>query len=288
MLRIGAFAGSVLVGLAFLVLAQEPQPKGVKEAKNPDASARAAAVRKALAERLEVPDEFRKPTERVPFRIVLAHIAGVLAERKQSLDIAIDSAAFKEAAEGDAIDILESDISFPPFVPTATVQDLLAAALKQIPTNNATYLIRNGRVDILTHEGANIRLLLDQGVAVQFRELPLKLAIEELADRTGVTVMIDPRCGAELNKSVSLQAQNDISPRGILSAWADMFELKLLVDEHRVLLMPRAEYLKNLREQVEEAQLLQQIEKTKILDHPVPEPPVRIRGRGKSVVPAGA
>jgi hypothetical protein len=178
MLRIGAFAGSVLVGLAFLVLAQEPQPKGVKEAKNPDASARAAAVRKALAERLEVPDEFRKPTERVPFRIVLAHIAGVLAERKQSLDIAIDSAAFKEAAEGDAIDILESDISFPPFVPTATVQDLLAAALKQIPTNNATYLIRNGRVDILTHEGANIRLLLDQGVAVQFRELPLKLAIE--------------------------------------------------------------------------------------------------------------
>jgi hypothetical protein len=71
--------------------------------------------------------------------------------------------------------------------------------------------------------------------------------------------MIDPRCGAELNKSVNVRAQNDISPRGILTSWADMFELKLVVDDHRVLLMPRADYLKKLRDQVEESQLRLQI-----------------------------
>jgi hypothetical protein len=259
MLRIGALAGSVLVGLAFLVFAQEPQPKGAKEVKNPDTSARAAAVRKALAERIEIDEEFRKPNQKVPFRLVLKYLVDKLALLKQPLDVVIDQASFNKATAGDTFDLLEVDVTFPPFLPTATVQECLEIALRQVPTDNATFLIRNGRIDILTSDESNINVLLDKGIAIQFREFPLKLAIEELAEHTGLTVMIDPRCGAELNKSVNVRAQNDISPRGILTSWADMFELKLVVDDHRVLLMPRADYLKKLRDQVEESQLRLQI-----------------------------
>jgi len=259
MLRIGTFAGSVVIGLAFLVFAQETLPKGGDDGKKTEATSRSALARKALAERIEVPEEFRKQGQPSPFRFVLSYIDGALADRKQSLQIVVDQASFREANQGDPLEILETVITFSPFLKTATVQEMLEYSLKQVPTGNATYLVKNGNIEILTHDAANINVLLDQGIAIQFRELPLKLAIDDLADRTGFTVMIDPRCVAVLNNSVSLQSQNDISPRGILSSWADMFDLKLLVDEHRVMLMPRGDYLKKLSNQVDEEKALSQI-----------------------------
>src|SRR6185369_12382742 len=104
-----------------------------------------------------------------------------------------------------------------------------------------------------------IQILLDQGIAIQFRDVPLRFAIEDLADRTGLTVMVDPRCGVGLSSSVTLQTQNDVSVRGILSSWADMFDLKLMINDHRVFLMPRAEYLKKLADQGEEVHLLKKV-----------------------------
>jgi hypothetical protein len=254
MVRIATFAGSVLVGLAFLVLAQEnPLPKS-KVGKGASTPSRSAAVRQALAERIDVPEEFRKPGQPVPLRSALSYIDEKLANQNQQLQIDVERESFK-AANGDPIDILESNVSLPPFFKSMTVQETLEIMLKQAPIPT-TYLIRNGHIVILARDAANIHGLLDQGIAIHFREVPLKYAIEDLADRTGLTVMVDPRCGAGLSSSVSLQTQNDVSVRGILSSWADMFDLKLMINDHRVLLMPRAEYLKKLADQGEEVHLL--------------------------------
>src|SRR4051794_12052315 len=125
MLRIGAIAGSSLVGLALLVFAQESPIKGENTAKKPETRSRTELARKALAERIEIPEGFRRPGQPVLFREVLAYIADALGERKQSLDINFDEASFKEGADGDDVNCGEMPITFPPSLRSATVQDML-------------------------------------------------------------------------------------------------------------------------------------------------------------------
>src|SRR5437762_1361892 len=115
MLRIGTIAASVIVGLAFLVFAQEPLPKGGNDGKKTEAMSRSALARKALAERIEVPEEFRKPGQAVPFRQVFAYIGDSLADRKQSLQFVVDLTSFKDANMGDPLDLHEVVVAFPPF-----------------------------------------------------------------------------------------------------------------------------------------------------------------------------
>jgi len=257
MVRIATFAGSILVGLAFLVFAQDTPSQKSNGGKNTTTASRSAAARKALAEPIEVPEEFRKPGQPVPLRSALSYIDERLANGNQLLQIDVEHASFKDGS-GDPLDILETSVSLPPFFRSMTVQEMLEIMLKKAPIPT-TYLIRNGHIVILARDAANIHTLLDHGIAIQFRDVPLKFAIEDLADRTGLTVMVDPRCGAGLSSSVTLQTQNDVSVRGILTAWADMFDLKLMINDHRVFLMPRAEYLKKLHDQLEESHLLQKI-----------------------------
>ncbi len=254
MFRIVTLAASVIVSLAVFVFAQDTPPKRAGEAKKADEVSRSAMARKALAERIEIPKEFRV---RIPLRAVQKYLITSLAGRNQSLELMIDQSSFKEEA-GDSSDMADESVVFPDDLKSLSVQDILLFAINQISNGNATFVIVNGRVDIMTREAASIRRRLNHGIAIEFRDVPLKAAIEELSERTGVTIMIDPRCAA-MNKSVTLQSQNDTSLRGILSSWADIYDLKMLVDEHRVLIMPRADYMKKLRDQVEEAKMLDEL-----------------------------
>jgi hypothetical protein len=287
MLRIGTFAGSVIFGLAFLVLAQESLPKGAGDGKKPETISRAASVRKALGELIDIPQAIQEPNS-ATVRQVLSLLNTQLATKGVLLEIFIDQTSFS-AETPDSQKILEYEVKYPASLRALTVQQAFDILIDQIPTLNATYLVKDGRIVVTTHEAARISYLLDQGIAVQLRDVPLKVAIEELGERAGVTIMVDPRCGAEMNKSVSLQTQNDASLRGILSSWADMNDLKLVVDEHRVMLMPRGDYLKKLRDQLEEAKLLSQILKTETFEPSVLLPlEAQPRQRGRKSGSGGA
>ncbi len=254
MFRIGTFAATILLGWAVFVFAQESLLKGVGEAKKTDAVARTTPVRKALGTRIEIPVGFKSPLR---FGRILSAISELLAAKNQPIEIVVDSKSFREEI-GDGVEWNAVEVNFPmTFFPTMTAQEALTMAIDQLPSGG-TFLIVNGRVEIMTREAASIRRRLNQPIASEFSDVPLKTAIEELAERAGVTIMIDPRCAA-MNKAVTLQGQNDTSLRGILSSWADMYDLKMLVDEHRVLLMPRADYMRRLRDQAAESELMEKI-----------------------------
>ena len=69
----------------------------------------------------------------------------------QELPILIDTSAFKEAADADMVlDIYDSPVKFPPYPKTMTVATALRLALSQVPTNNATYIIRRSFIEITT------------------------------------------------------------------------------------------------------------------------------------------
>ncbi|MBI3410031.1 MAG: VWA domain-containing protein [Planctomycetes bacterium] len=113
-------------------------PVGLKEAKQ---------IEKYLSEKVEMKD-FLNP-------MTLKEALGLLYEKFQAknmeLPILIDSAAFKEE-NPDAPDIYEASVKFQPFPKWMPAATFLRLALSQVPTNNATYLIRRNFIEITTNE----------------------------------------------------------------------------------------------------------------------------------------
>lgn len=117
-----------------------------------DPAGRAAAnsTMKLLEDEIEIPEEFKQP---VPFKLVLKLFGDKLAARGKDLPVWIDQNAFKEDA-AEAPELLESNVTFPPFLKRMQIATALRVALSQMPTNNATYMIRRDYIEITTIDRA--------------------------------------------------------------------------------------------------------------------------------------
>jgi hypothetical protein len=260
-----AFAPVVVVGLIALaataVRSDEEADKAAKdkaaiealEAKLPAATS--ASLRRFLFEKVEIPDAFRSAP--VPLKIVLGYLSERAAQRGESLQIMIDKQAFKDAAP-DSADLLDAPIEFSAFVRSMTYRQVLELTLSQLP-GDATYLVREGYVVIVTAAVARIDRLLERRVAIEFRNKPLIAAIEDLSERTGLDIAVDSRCDDGNKKVVTLQTEKGMTVRGILESIADMNDLKIVVTAHRVTVLPHSIYLKRLGDQVQEAKLRREI-----------------------------
>src|SRR5207302_3504080 len=80
---------------------------------------------------------------------------------------------------------------------------LLRDALRQIPTQDATYLIRRGQVEIVTFDLTDPGYLLGLRVTAQFDKRPLDEALEELSHQTGATIVLDSRLGDKTKTPVT-------------------------------------------------------------------------------------
>lgn len=234
-------------------------PTPAQDAEKETARTRSAAVRKSLAEPVEMPEEFKQP---VPLKLVFQYLRDKLSGQGMELPIEIDYAAFKDE-NPESPELLESNVVYPTFLRRVAVQDAVAIALKQFPASNATQRVVDGRLLITTVAAGKNNAMLDRGVAFGTGRIALRDAIDELGDRAGLTILIDARCGAEMIKIVNVQTQQGTTARGLLTAWADMYDLKLLADDHRVVLMPRTAYFSKLRDDIEEARLLADIAKSR-------------------------
>lgn len=142
---------------------------------DPAGRAAAASIQKLLEEEIDIPEEFKQP---VPFRLVLGFFRDRLSARGKDLPVWIDQNAFKEDA-AEAPDLLEANITFPPFIRKMPIAIALRVALSQIPTNNATYLIRRDYIEITTidraimekvirvHPVADLTIPIDQSGGLQ-------------------------------------------------------------------------------------------------------------------------
>ncbi len=70
---------------------------------------------------------------------------------EDALPILVDSEAFKEE-NGDAPDIYDTQVKFPPFPRRMSIATALRLALSKVATNNATYLIRRNFIEVTTVE----------------------------------------------------------------------------------------------------------------------------------------
>src|SRR5262249_16755681 len=125
--------------------------------------AAASAIVVSLDEMLDMND-FQNP-------MMLKEFLGLLHDKleKQGREVSffVDQPSFREM-NAEAPPLNDMQIQFSPQPKRMTCAAALKHALDQVPTGNATYLIRQGRVDILASHRAKLSSLLEQKITVRF------------------------------------------------------------------------------------------------------------------------
>ncbi|MCI0457822.1 MAG: hypothetical protein L0Z62_12710 [Gemmataceae bacterium] len=152
------------------------------------------------------------------------------ASKGKDLAFVIDRNGFRDE-NPEAPDIHDAQVKFPPFPSRMSVGDALRGILRKVPTNNATFVVRPGFVEITTHDRANSRKGLQEKVMVSFYRRPLVEALEELSDRTGVSIVTDMRVRDRLQTGVTATFGNNVTLEAALRILTDMADLKLVLFE---------------------------------------------------------
>ena len=214
-----------------------------------------ASLRHLLSERVEIPDRFR--AESLPIKTVTEFLVHEALKHNELLPVTVDKLAFKDTAP-DAPDVWEIPVEFPKHLRSMTYRQVLRVCTSQTPVAG-TFILREGTIVIYPGADYKVESLLKSEIAVEFHDKPLVAAIEEICDRSGLSIAVDPHCDDGNKKTVTLQVDGGMSVRGILESIADVHDLKVLVTPTRVAVLPHAAYMKRLSEQVEAAKLERQL-----------------------------
>jgi hypothetical protein len=119
-------------------------------------------------------------------------------------------------------------------VPLGTVLRLLVGQIKG-DQYSGSYVIREGHVEVTTTYHSTIAFMLNEGwawtptrVHVEFDGVPLDEALRELADLTGVSVVVDRQVGRKAQGDVTATL-NDVPIDAAVRLLADMAGLRLVV-----------------------------------------------------------
>jgi len=148
--------------------------------------------------------------------------------RGKELPIFIDMKAFQD--EGSQA-VFKGEIPPPKLLGLPRrmrVGDLLQVMVAQFE-EESTLLVRKGRVEITTKKAASRENLLKQTFVASFDLQPLELVLEDLADISGVTVIVDGRAKDKIRTSVTARFRNDVPLRDALRMLTESAELKLVI-----------------------------------------------------------
>lgn len=176
----------------------------------------------------------------------------VESQKGTPLPISVDVDVFK-AENPDAPPIDEFQVKFPASPPQTTVYQALEVALSQVPTANANYLIRQGKLEITTDSKTDPHYLLSEKVFAVFKNTPFTDAVEELSDQTGIGFVIDPRIGGKANTPVSATFPNNTAYEVAIIILTDMVgaEAILLRDVVYITTPANAQKLRPLQQQLQ-------------------------------------
>ncbi len=159
----------------------------------------------------------------------ISSLSEQFAKRGHELTIWLDAAAFKEDSP-DAADPLETPVYLPAIPRKMPLATALRQLLSKIPSNNASYLLREGAFVITTNSRAAPAVLLRSAVTARFDKTPLEDALEELSNHTGATILLDPRVGDKARTPVTATLKNTLTLEAAVRLLAEMAELRAVVD----------------------------------------------------------
>jgi hypothetical protein len=144
----------------------------------------------------------------------------------QEVTFALDDEAYRDE-NPEAPRIYESEIHLKSLPPKTTVMYLLRQALKQLPVKSAI-VVRSGRVDIVPLSRTSKEYMLNQTFHVDLKDRPLTLALEELSDLTGVSIVIDARAKQKAQSPVTARFHDDVALQDAVRMLTEMAELKIV------------------------------------------------------------
>jgi hypothetical protein len=198
-----------------LALASFALPVQAQVTESPKLSKKTSAVYLKRAEILQLLTEEIDPAPlmKTPLRLVefLNWLqASIEARRGVVIPLFLDTDAFK--AENPAEPpVQECLLKFAAPLPRKVAGDLLGLGLDRVPTNNASFLVRQGRLEITTDERAYPFALLRERVFGSFKNSPCIAVLADLAEQTGITFTTDPQVFARVNTPVTANFVNNTS-----------------------------------------------------------------------------
>jgi hypothetical protein len=173
-----------------------------------------AALVKRLQERITIVRDFDANT---PLKDALDYLADHF-----QIVILIDTQAFKDEMNDEG----GPEVETRPVALRKPSDYTMAAALRLVFAQaHATYLIRNGVVEVTTLQAASPGRLLQHRVMATFEKKPLNEALQELAEASGMSIIVDPRA-EQAATPVTATLKNDVSLHTAVRLLADMADLK--------------------------------------------------------------
>ena len=172
------------------------------------------------------------PTKDLPrsFWDLLDYLTARTGEAGQELPFFVDVRHFSKEVQA----VLDGQLPPPrfklhPLPPRMSVRAILHFAVNQFDGGQATFLIRQGRVELTTREAAALPNLLKQTFAASFDRHPLEFVLDDLSEITGVSVVIDGRAKDRLRTPVTARFRNDVPLLEALHMVTESAGLKLVV-----------------------------------------------------------
>ncbi len=176
--------------------------------------AKISEIRKMLAEPIDI--------DLAP--VTLKEALTVLKNSHGFPALVVDAETFKEE-NPDAPDVHDTQVTLSSLkgIPRAKV---LRMILQKFNPRNATYLVRPTYVEITTFDNATPGR---QTIQASFVDRPLAEALEELAELSGISIVLDARAGDKAQAPVSARFREGTSLINAVRLLADMADLKVIV-----------------------------------------------------------
>ena len=205
----------VFFGLVLFAFGQQPVGK-----------AKAPGVRE-LADLLDETIDVEDFRQAMPLEKALALLQAKLKSCGKELPVRIDRQAFEEE-NPDAEKVTDTEIRFPAVPRQMKLARALRFLVRQVKTNNGTYLVRPGLLEITTIYRASLESLLSQRVHVRLQRRPLTLALDDIYELTGVAVILDTRAGRLAQMPITANFTNNATVGTVLVLLSEMAGLKLV------------------------------------------------------------
>jgi hypothetical protein len=193
----------------------------------PGKSATALTSRVVLS-RLQLEIDTQPFQEKVKFKVFLEGIIKQLQGADRAVTINLDVETFAAVVGADAPNPFEEEVGvYGSHRKRATAMDMLTEAVKQIGKGSAV-VIRAGRVDIVPLSLTSKEYMFNQTFRADFKDQRLDLALEELSDLTGVSLVIDGRARQKAQTTVTARFNDDVALQDAVRMLTDMAELKIV------------------------------------------------------------
>jgi hypothetical protein len=215
---------SAVAGIAALCvgLGSATQPGGEAKPSNPKMAATDALMRTL---------DWEVPTKDLPtsFFPLLDHLTEKARSTGREVTFFVDTKLFSKEVQA----VIDGELPPPrfklqPLPARMTIRAILQNAVTQFDGEEATFLIRQGRVEITTKKAAALASLLKQTFVASFDRQPLEVVLDEISDLTGVSIVLDGRAKEKARTLVTARFRNDVPLLEALQMVTECAELKLV------------------------------------------------------------